>query len=298
MLKSSSILEYTKAGYILIPLVGKQPITKKWVDTEYDPSITPEDFPENYGVVLQDTDLVIDVDPRNFPKRINSLTLLKKDIDDDLSSYTVKTGGGGLHIYFKKPKGLKIRRALNRYPGVEFKSKGQQVVGAGSIHPSTGMEYLPLYTNKKLDNIPNAPDKLLKLLDIGNQVTEAGIEEYLDDAQTCMRYIEYLLVSAPPAIEGQGGDNITFRVACKGKDFGLSPEKTLELMSKNWNEKCSPPWGLEELKIKVENAYAYSSSPTGNTHPTSDFEAVEQTKGWVLNSDKKTIKKTLYNAEM
>lgn len=126
------ILNYTDAGYTLTPLKGKIPLVKDWVKTEYDPFLSPSEIKGNYGVVLQDDDIIVDVDPRNFPKGENSLARLIDDLGvakSDFLTFTVKTGGGGLHLYFKKPKDFKIRGGLKEYPGIEFKTKGQQIVG-------------------------------------------------------------------------------------------------------------------------------------------------------------------------
>ena len=45
-------------------------------------------------------------------------------------------------------------------------------------------------------------------------------------------------------------------------------------MLDHWNERCSPPWGLEELKEKVEHAYAYGLNPPGVDHPAHVFGGV------------------------
>ena len=64
---------------------------------------------------------------------------------------------------------------------------------------------------------------------------------------------QYLL-QAPHAISGQGGHNLTFRVAIDlVQGFGLSQEDALLLM-REWNERCQPPWSEYELKHKVEDA--------------------------------------------
>jgi KaiC/GvpD/RAD55 family RecA-like ATPase len=66
-----------------------------------------------------------------------------------------------------------------------------------------------------------------------------------------------------PAISGEGGDSHTFRVACVGGDFGLTPDQFWPLLVE-WNEQCSPPWPLRELKAKLRNASKYRTRPVGN----------------------------------
>lgn len=55
------------------------------------------------------------------------------------------------------------------------------------------------------------------------------------------------------------------------KDFGLSEYTAWDLMSEHWNDRCSPPWSLEELDAKVKNAFRYGVSPPGSQTPEADF---------------------------
>lgn len=268
------LLDYTDAGYILTPLRGKVPLIKDWVKTEYDPFLSPDEIKGNYGVVLQDDDIIVDVDPRNFPKGENSLSQLIENLGVEKSeflTFTVKTGGGGLHLYFKKPADFKIRGSLKEYRGIEFKTKGQQIVGAGSIHPETNRAY----EVKKCPFAPKqAPQALLDLIQRQDiELAENRTEIYTDSEQNCLRYIKFLQ-SCPPAIEGEGGDVLTFKTACRGRDFALSPAKTFELMVEHFNPRCTPVWDIEDLKKKVDNAYSYNNDVIGKHTAESDFEKV------------------------
>lgn len=248
--RDNLLLGYTDAGYILTPLKGKVPLVKDWVKTEYDPFLSPRDIKGNYGVVLQDDDIIVDVDPRNFPKGENSLSRLIENLGiakSEFVTFTVKTGGGGLHLYFKKPNDFKIRGSLKEYRGIEFKTKGQQIVGAGSIHP----ESKKAYEVKRCPFAPKqAPKALLDLIE--RQDIELATDRtpvYTDSEQNVLRYIKFLQ-SCPPAIEGEGGDVLTFKTACRGRDFALSPAKTFELMVEHFNPRCTPVWDIEDLKKK------------------------------------------------
>ena len=61
---------YADAGFTLFPLVGKVPPRGfSWSKAEFNPLPRPADFPSgNFGVKLSEEDLVIDIDPRNFPE--------------------------------------------------------------------------------------------------------------------------------------------------------------------------------------------------------------------------------------
>lgn len=273
--------QYADAGYTLFPLNGKIPPKGfAWSKAEYNPFPRPSDFPSgNFGVKLAEDDLVIDVDPRNFPKDRKVLN----ELDDFLgykvvgSYFTVRTGGGGAHIYCKKPSEQSIRGALPQYPGIETKTKGQYLVGPGSIHPDTGNLYTvhsgsPLelkFTCPKLIDLIARNDDL-----IGHE--EFGPIEYTDDQQTKDRFIAYLR-TAPLAIEGSSGDRTTFAVAAVGHDFGLHPDICLELMQEHYNPRCEPPWAPQELKTKVYNAYRYSGELAGAKSAQGQFPKVQPT---------------------
>lgn len=181
-----------EAGYQLIPLHrfdhfdqykgtkrerGKSPLHANWTKRTYtsDNQLSHMDSGANVGVRLKSTELVIDVDPRAFPEGetletpVNPFVHLCKDTNLDRNAYpTVKTGSGGLHLYMRKPENALIRDSLAKYPGVEFKSLGRQVVAAGSIHPKTKRTYRWI-KNEPLDDmtylgVEAAPDSLIDLI--------------------------------------------------------------------------------------------------------------------------------------
>lgn len=203
MLKQA--VEYAEQGYVLIPLKGKKPTSKNWTKADYT---FPDDLPGvlgrgNFGVVLSAEDLVLDVDPRNFAPNDNPLIRLGKDLDVDFrkSPAVVKTGSGGLHIYFRIPPGLQVTETLPDYKGLEFKSRGRQVVGAGSVHPDTGREYVWHKGGPK--EIADAPKALVeRITRSGNGAPNAGAKSLpvmAPDQAASARYAEYLQ-TAPPAI--------------------------------------------------------------------------------------------------
>lgn len=266
------VAEYVNAGYRLTPLNGKAPKNPNWTKTEYNANLTSDDFVGNYGVVLQKDDLVVDVDVRRFPKDENPLKQLAHDLGIDFrNTFIVRTGGGGLHIYFKKPENIEVRNALKEYPGIEYKSVGQQVVGAGSIHPET----LDMYVVHCNDFKPvQAPENLLRLIRREEIALKTEPDKFDDNGDGVHRYITYLK-NAAPAIEGQNGDLRTFQVACRGRDFALSEAKTFELMAQYWNDRCIPAWDLEDLKKKVQNAYTYNRDVVGKNNADNDFKNLE-----------------------
>lgn len=304
--KNSLLSAYVAAGFAVTALNGKIP-GKGWQNTVHRPNVDPDRFPNNFGIVLQNDDLVIDIDPRNYKDGDKPVKRLCEKLGIDLkkSAVVVQTGGGGWHLYYKKPSDIFVSETLAEYPGIEFKSKGRQVVGAGCIHPDTYKPYE--LVQGSFDKIEAAPAALLELIKAQGRkdFRKTPVEKakvYQDDEQTVERYKDFLL-NATLAVEGENGDKTTYTVACKGKTLGLSPEKTFELLSTYYNPLCSPPWSATELWRKVQNAYNYSQQIVGADNPANDFGIVENvgnnSGGGKLHwdfTDNGQKKKTLNNA--
>jgi len=77
------------------------------------------------------------------------------------------------------------------------------------------------------------------------------LEDYMD---TIMRQAGSYVASMPPAIEGQGGDAITFNVAKKlVHDFALPIHQAMDIM-REYNARCVPPWEEKYLHRKLVDA--------------------------------------------
>lgn len=106
------------ANYQLIPLkypgtqgkdgkdVSKAPLHADWPKRKYSPSEIKAHFMKggNVGVRPSEDDMVLDIDPRNFQSE-DELQNFCKEAEIDLGLFPcVLTGGGGIHVYMKKPK--------------------------------------------------------------------------------------------------------------------------------------------------------------------------------------------------
>ncbi len=288
--KVSAIRAFTEAGYTLIPVCsptiphehkgkpcktpGKIPPRYDWGDTAPG-AFNESNLEGNYGVALRAGDIIIDVDPRNFAVGDKPLQRLASLVGPLNGTFIVRTGGGGLHIYFRKPADLNISQGLRDFPGIEFKTAGRQVVGPGSLHSGSGKLY-EIIQGSPL-TVADCPPKLLALLkrtpipfaELGN-----GTGAYVNDAATQGRFVAYLTDVAEVSVEGKSGDHNAFKIACHGRDLGLPPATAHELMLAHWNDRCLPPWDSEELKSKVINAYKFAKGAVGNAHPAADFDVV------------------------
>lgn len=185
------------AGHELIPIEGKAPVTKGWPSMpalSLDKAKARMAAGRNIGVRLRDTDLVIDVDPRHFNESDDPLARLAVDFGLPDAPF-VLTGGGGRHLYFRKPPNLEVAGKLAGYDGIDFKSKGGQVVAAGSIHPDTGRPY-------RLDDdalamlFSEAPEATTALLDaIGRRSLEASAEVGAIDEERLAEWLGHIDVA-------------------------------------------------------------------------------------------------------
>lgn len=125
---------------------GKTPLHKDWVTKEYKPTDIRKfiDNGYNVGYRIGTREIVIDMDPRNYDL---------EDVEENLAELfgyfdfsellenerSVKTGGGGYHIYVLLPDSVsceELKETVEELPGVEFKKYGRQVLCAGSKHPN------------------------------------------------------------------------------------------------------------------------------------------------------------------
>ncbi|MCK4578025.1 MAG: bifunctional DNA primase/polymerase, partial [Candidatus Marinimicrobia bacterium] len=295
---------YAQAGYATFATTGDKvpPAGSSWRQAKTDAAPNPMKYPYGqFGVKLKADDLIIDLDPRNMKGRkvwSELKTQISMGQDIETSATIVRTGGGGLHIYLRKPPTFNIRKSIKEFPGVDFLSEGAYVIGAGSqVNGKTYTFITPPFA------IVDAPGGLLNLVkrpvvDLG-KVNHKGFSDSQDNIE---RFVTYLDKLAPIAIEGEHGDKTTFKVACRGRDYNLSMQKTFDLMAKHYNPKCRPMWEQRELQHKVANAYSYNEAPPGTRDPKvalPDMEAKEDPKKWMVALERNkndTLRPTLKNA--
>ncbi len=186
------------------------------------------------------------------------------------------TANGGQHIIFFVEAA--VRQGVNVLgPSLDIRSRGGYIAAPGSI--IDGKAYTVL------NNAPITPAPQWIVDDCGSgertaqRIGHAPVVPIDQDAAT-LRALRYLTHEAPLAIEGQGGDQTTFAVAAKVKDLGVLQHAAVELMASAWNDRCAPPWSLDELSVKVKNAYSYSQNPVGVDAPEVVFaEPYAPTRG-------------------
>lgn len=105
--------------------------------------------------------VVIDVDEGEGKSGMASLDQLEEEIGLSLrDTFTVSTGGGGLHLYFKQPAELHIPCSQGRLaPCIDVRGDGGYVVAPGSVHQN-GKSYDIVNDNQPA----SLPDALIQKL--------------------------------------------------------------------------------------------------------------------------------------
>jgi putative DNA primase/helicase len=262
---------YLTAGKRIIPLRGKAPITEDYPNLPVEKCNTH--INGNFGWALDAHDLIIDIDPRNGGEK--GIENMSRDAGVDLYAQTpvrLITGNGGTHLVFRKDPDTRVLYKSSKYPGIEVLSYGRQVVGAGSIHPDTGREYIWDWEFETLSGIPAAPAGLLDALKpVDYDVSKDALDTYDDSPITVARFQEYLIQLGPCLATD---DVSSYQVALRARDLGISPKNTLKCMME-WNEKNDPPWSEDTLKFKIRNAYRYGKSGLGNSNAAAVFDEIE-----------------------
>lgn len=214
--------------------------------------------------------LVVDVDNKGEKNGDEQLLRLEMGGNDFPSTYTQSTPSGGRHLVYVVDDPVK-QGANVLASGLDTRSRGGYIVGAGSVLGSGA------YTGGDGPLSP-APQWLIDVCGRGRDrepATDVDISR-VDAKRAARRAVEYL-ATAPVAVEGQGGDETTYKVACRLKDLGLD-EAAAGLAMVEWNYRCSPPWSMEELEAKVHNAYRYGTEAPGAAAPEAQFPPIEPEK--------------------
>lgn len=224
-------------------------ISAWWTDP-----VTHSERNYNIGVLTNDM-IVMDVDTKFGRDGLSSYEMLGGHWD----TLVVQTPSGGMHAYFKGPD---RKQGVDILPGLDVRSHNGYVLAPGSYVDDGKVrgEYMVAVDHPLAD----VPPTILSVLEAPGQRRERDEELTIDSPTAINQAVYYLTTNAPPAVEGQGGDNQTYQIAAKlVRDYALSNETAFRLMLDHWNARCSPPWDAGELWKKVDNADQYATGQTG-----------------------------------
>ena len=172
----------------------------------------------------------------------------------------------GRHRFYRHPgRPVPNKARIHGRAGLELDVRGDggYVVGPGSLHVSgvwyeregawPPVETLPVFLLAWLALAPQTPAAPPASAPAG----PGGGDRRVERARA-------YLAKVPGAVEGQGGDDATYQVACRlVRDFGLSHAEAFSLF-RDWNQTCLPPWSERDLEAKLDGARTYGNGAIGS----------------------------------
>lgn len=225
----------------------------------------------NYGACPGLKNVIVDLDVKEAANGIDAFDLLELN-HGEVETFRVDTPSGGQHIYLSVEEPASN---AHRFPaGIDVRGAHGYVVGPGCQLSNGGYAVV--------DDTPiiSAPawvaDRLKQHTDKESRELEPLFD--LDTPEAVSRAREFLK-HRDPAIEGLSGDFHTLVTAQCIIDFGISQDKTLDLLTEefklegetealSWNDRCVPPWDIDgrknTLEEKVRNAWNYRNQEPGS----------------------------------
>jgi hypothetical protein len=196
----------------------------------------------------------------------------------------VRTGSGGLHVFFKVDRPLRNRRAFR--PGLDWRGEGGYVVFPPSAHAS-GESYTPDGFDLEL---PDCPAWLADIVD-GQNAASVRVQSDFD--------LDRYLRDVGPAISGAGGHDKMWHVVCTVVEKGqVRTWDEFRQVIATYNATCQPPWSEEELQHKFDDAMEQWEARDLVTVPLDRQGRPSQSFRWVLKivrEDKTTAGKLRRN---
>lgn len=291
----TAALSWAERGFPVFPLREneKEPAIDDWVNVATtdpatiralwtDPVLRHE---RNYNIGVKCNDfVVVDIDVKAGKDGCTEYAQLQGHYD----TLVVQTPSGGYHCYFRGPDSSNAPISKS----IDIRSHNGYVVAPGSV--INGVPY-HIINNREMALVPSLISNLLQAPLVR---AEADADLTLDTPaaiEAGRRFLE----SAAPAIEGQRGDETTFITAARlVREMALSVPAAFVLMRDHWNDKCVPPWPLDQLYAKVENASQYGTAEFGKLsfdltfghlnipEPPTVFEQMETTWGNAILPDR------------
>jgi hypothetical protein len=263
-------------GCKLFPVVpnGKEPATKDgWHDATDDPakiaewhSVNP-DF--NWAVATGPSGLfVIDVDPNGldwWAKLLERDPVIKAAVDH---AFQVRTPRGGLHIYFRgegPSTASRIAEGIDTRGGIQRDGK---IVSGGYVLLPGSKTSAGAYSELPGGGLHPLPDCISAIIPARAKTDTLGLAKNPDadkprNVQWAVDLLKNYVASGRVAVQGKGGNNLTFQVAASILDKAISPGTCFDLMWEHWNPHCQPAWDDWELETIIRNAANYGEDTEG-----------------------------------
>lgn len=282
-------------GAFIFPCVpnDKVPATKEgWHIASNDPAqiqawrqINP-DF--NWAIATGLSNLfVIDVDPAGldwWEKLLERDPAVKSAVD---RAFQVRTPRGGLHVYFRgegPSTASRIAEGIDTRGGIK---RDDKIVSGGYVLLPGSKTDKGHYSALPGGSINPLPEAISKIVPTRQKTDTLGLAKNPEadkprNVKWALDLLNNYVTSGRVSVEGQGGNNLAFQVACSILDKAISPGMCFDLLWGHWNPHCSPPFDEWELETLIRNAAEYGEDTEGgvkgfqaNADAFSNFEGQE-----------------------
>jgi len=162
------------------------------------------------------------------------------------------TPRGGFHAFFRTDNPPKNKNAFR--PGIDIRGDGYYVIAAPSIHPN-GKPYI--WTPDRapwefeLSEFPYfmRPATKAPWEAVPAQSTQPPILPDDDNLRRASLYLQ----QCDPAVQGNGGhDRLLWASVAMVHGFMLSDKHALDLLIREYNPRCLPPWNLDDPRDRKD----------------------------------------------
>ena len=212
-----------------------------------------------------------DVEKKHAHDKISEVVDLLKSVD--FPDPIIADSGNGYHLLYRVdlPNDSTSNAMIDRfYKNISQLMSDDKCTIDSSLSPISKVVRLYGTTARKGDSLPERPHRKSQVISVPakielvetSAIESLAVESEPKKTQTSVpnkvfgnferarAYIDKI----PGAIQGQHGDEDTFKVACVCvNDFGLGREESLRLM-REFNARCTPMWSEADLINKIESA--------------------------------------------
>lgn len=238
-------LRYAQRGWRVLPLRGKVPDGRLVAHGLLDASTDPDAIrrwwraaPDSaVGIALPDGVLVVDVDVRSDGD--HTLAQLERAHGELPETLECETGGGGLHIWLRTPRGVARNSAGALGPGLDTRGPGGYVVVPPSLHAS-GRRYA---WRGETHDIADAPAWLLDLLrERETRTTDAEGVEGERIPEGCR-------------------DTSLYSLACALRRRGLDEHEIHATLALVNGRRCEPPVSADDIDRIAKSVLRHPPGP-------------------------------------
>lgn len=255
-------LYWALKGFHVFPCNGKIPLIKGWPEL----ATTNTHDIERWWNIWPDANIgchpdrsghfVVDIDSKKGKPGYETWTALQLEHNFVSGAMEVATPSGGKHVWLHGHGPSTVERLG---PGIDTRGRDGFVLMGGSTLDGRDYQASPLEPG-----LCPVPEWLLGKLNTGEtERADRALGDIELDLPHNIERAQRFLETAKPAIEGQGGNALTYNTACWLKDFGISENYAVDMML-DWNERCEPPWQGDELVDIIHNAYEFGRNEPGS----------------------------------